>query len=71
MWHVGLTMNSRLFVSFEILQILIIVQRVISDGVVLLGGCVQYIGTFVCETWQVDTILLRVQGLNMPNNGGK
>jgi hypothetical protein len=47
-----------LAVAPEILQILVVVQRVIADGIIFLGRCIDDGGVFVGEPWKIYAILL-------------
>lgn len=44
----------------EVLEVFVIVERMIANGVVLFGGCIKDSGRFVCESWEVNSIFLGI-----------
>ena len=48
------------FVALEVLKVLVVVQRMIANGVVLLGRRVKNCGILVRKTGKIDTVLFGV-----------
>ena len=55
--------------TLEVLEVLVVVQGVVPDGIVLFCGGMDDGGVLVSKTGEVHTVLLRVENLHLSGHG--